>query len=97
VSLERARRKKSRQLELPLEAGGEAPQGQRSGEAPTAVHGNGRSGTDRLMEREVMPMDQGIADTHGWIYYQKKVYLKALSLLEGAAQKLPDNPLALHH
>jgi len=53
VNLGGARRQMSKQLELPLEAGGEAPQGQRSGEAPTAAHGDGRSGTDRLMERVV--------------------------------------------
>ncbi len=43
----------ARQLELPLETGGEAPQGQRSGEAPTATNGPGGSGDDRLMERVV--------------------------------------------
>ena len=53
VSLEGARRQKSRQLELPLEARGETPHGQRSGEAPTAANGHGRSGTDRLMEQVV--------------------------------------------
>jgi len=50
---QRARRQMSGQLELPLEGGGEAPQGQRSGEAPTAANGHGRSGTDRLMEQVV--------------------------------------------
>lgn len=50
MSLEGARRQKSRQLELPLEARGEAPRVQRSGEALTAANGNGRSGTDHLME-----------------------------------------------
>ena len=43
----------SKQLELPLERRGEAPQGQRSGEAPTAANRDRRSGTDRLMERAV--------------------------------------------
>jgi RNA-directed DNA polymerase len=43
----------STQVELPLEAGGAAPQGQRSGEARTATSGHGGSGTDRLMERAV--------------------------------------------
>ena len=43
----------TRQLELPLEARGEAPQGQRSGEARTAMNGHGGSGTDRLMEQVV--------------------------------------------
>jgi len=47
--------------------------------------------------REVAPADPSIADTLGWIYYQKKVYLKALSLLEESAEKLSNNPLVLHH
>ena len=53
VGLEGAGRQKSRQLELPLEAEGETLHGQRSGEAPTAANGNGRSGNDHLMERVV--------------------------------------------
>jgi group II intron reverse transcriptase/maturase len=44
-------RQKSEQLELTLESRGEAPHGQRSGEASTTSHVNGRSGGDhRLME-----------------------------------------------
>ena len=47
-------RQKAIQLELALEARGEAPQGQRSGEAPTTSRGNERSGGDhRLMEQVV--------------------------------------------
>jgi RNA-directed DNA polymerase len=47
-------RQKSEQLELALEARGEAPHGQRSGEAPTTSHGTGRSrGDHRLMEQVV--------------------------------------------
>lgn len=53
MNLGGARRQRVKQVELPLEAGGEAPQGQRGGEAPTAAHGDGRSGTDHLMERVV--------------------------------------------
>ena len=54
MSLGRARRQKSnQQLELPLTVRGEAPQGRRSGEAPTATTGNERSGIDYLMERVV--------------------------------------------
>ena len=41
----------SRQLELPLESRGEAPRVGRSEEAPTATHGNERSGTSGLMEK----------------------------------------------
>ena len=47
-------RQKSEQLELALEARGEAPHGQRSGEASTTSDGTERSGGDhRLMERVV--------------------------------------------
>jgi len=53
MSLGGARRQMAGQLELPLEWRGEAPRGERSGEAPTADQGDGRSGTDRLMEQVV--------------------------------------------
>jgi retron-type reverse transcriptase len=53
VSLEDARRQKTKQMVLPLEGRGEAPRGQRSGEASTATSGNERPGTDRLMEEVV--------------------------------------------
>ncbi len=53
MSLGRATHQKTAQAELPLAARGEAPQEQRSGEAPTATNGNGGSGNDRLMERVV--------------------------------------------
>ncbi len=46
-------RQKPRQLGLPVAGRGEAPRGQRSGEAPTAANGGARSGTDRLMEEVV--------------------------------------------
>lgn len=42
-------------MELALEAGGEAPQSQRSGEARSTARGDGRSGNDDLMERIVEP------------------------------------------
>lgn len=44
---------KTAQVELPLETRGEAPHGQRSGEARTAMKGDGGSGTAALMERGV--------------------------------------------
>ncbi|WP_143827880.1 hypothetical protein [Anaeromyxobacter sp. Fw109-5] len=53
MSLERAKHQKARQLALPLETRGEAPRCQRSGEARSAVDGDGRPGTDRLMEEVV--------------------------------------------
>ena len=50
-----AKRQKSKQLELPLEDRGEAPNVGGSGEASTATHGDERSGSDDmdLMERVV--------------------------------------------
>lgn len=54
MTLEGIRRQKSEQLELALEARGEASHGQRSGEVPTLGNGNERSGSDhRLMEAVV--------------------------------------------
>lgn len=53
VTLGRARHQKTAQMELPLEARGEAPHGQRSGEARTATNGNGSPGMAALMERVV--------------------------------------------
>ena len=50
MSLENAVPQMSKQLELPLERRGEAPRVERSEEAPTAKHGNERSGTSGLME-----------------------------------------------
>ena len=53
VSLQDARRQKSRQLELPLGGRGEAPTAERSGEASRAASGDARSGTDHLLEAVV--------------------------------------------
>jgi RNA-directed DNA polymerase len=53
MDLGRDRRQKSVQMELPLRAKGEAPSERRSGESPTAVRGDERSGLDQLMERVV--------------------------------------------
>jgi RNA-directed DNA polymerase len=53
VSLEKDRRQKSAQAELPLTNRGEAPGEQRSGESRSAAHGSERSGTAALMERVV--------------------------------------------
>jgi RNA-directed DNA polymerase len=49
----RAMHQKSRQLELALEGRGEAPRGERSGEAGRAAQGEERSGSHDLMERVV--------------------------------------------
>ena len=48
-----ARRQKPEQLGLPLGGRGEAPRGQRSGEASTMTNGEVRSGSDHLMEQVV--------------------------------------------
>jgi hypothetical protein len=48
----RVMRQKTEQLELALEARGEAPQGQRSGEAPTTSDGDERSGGDHRHPRD---------------------------------------------
>ncbi|HSB78602.1 MAG TPA: group II intron reverse transcriptase/maturase [Candidatus Methylomirabilis sp.] len=54
MNLQDARRQMARQqLELPLGGRGEAPRAERSGEASRAAHGDGRAGTDHLMERVV--------------------------------------------
>jgi len=50
VSLEGKGPQMSKQLELPLESKGEAPMVKRSEEAPTATHGDERSGTSGLLE-----------------------------------------------
>ena len=47
--------------------------------------------------REVSPEDPSIADTLGWIYYHKNVYLKAASLLGDSLTKLPKDPIVQYH
>ena len=47
--------------------------------------------------REQLPHDPNVADTLGWIYYRIGIYLKALSLLKEAVEKLPDNPIVHYH
>jgi len=53
VNLKEAAHQKTVKAERAPEAGGEAPQSRRSGEASKAEHGNGSSGTTALMERVV--------------------------------------------
>ncbi|MDR4483501.1 MAG: tetratricopeptide repeat protein [Nitrospirales bacterium] len=38
-----------------------------------------------------------IADTLGWIYYKKNAYMKAISFLAEAVEKLPQNPVLRYH
>ena len=47
--------------------------------------------------REQRPDDPNIADTLGWIYYKKNAYLKAVTLLKEAVEKLLDNPMVRYH
>ena len=54
-------RQKSEQLELTLEARGEAPHGQRSGEAPTTSDEAERSGGDRLLMEQVVARVNALA------------------------------------
>jgi RNA-directed DNA polymerase len=53
MCLEGEQGQKAAQAELPLEAKGEAPTDQRSGESPAAIPGDERSGLDQLMEQVV--------------------------------------------
>lgn len=47
--------------------------------------------------RERRPEDPYIADTLGWIYFKKQIYLKAANLLKEAVEKLSDHPVVLYH
>ena len=38
-----------------------------------------------------------ITDTLGWIYYKKKVYAQAISLLKESAASMANNPVARYH
>jgi putative PEP-CTERM system histidine kinase len=49
------------------------------------------------MARDVAPDDPRIADTLGWILYQRGAYQPALALLQESAQKLPDEPQIQYH
>jgi len=46
---------------------------------------------------KAVPTDPHIADTLGWVYFNRQMYPKAVSLLKEAAQALPDNPTVLYH
>ena len=46
---------------------------------------------------EYQPEDPHIADTLGWIYYQKTIYRKGISYLKDAAAKLPNHPIVQYH
>ena len=43
--------------------------------------------------KEASPDDPRIADTLGWIYYKKQLYVKAISELKDSAEQLPHDPV----
>ena len=47
--------------------------------------------------REHAPEDAGVADTLGWIYHLKGVYLRAGALLDEALTAMPGHPVLLYH
>ena len=49
------------------------------------------------MAREVAPQDPRIADTLGWILYQRGIYQHALTLIQESAEKLSGNAEVLYH
>ncbi len=63
-------------------------------------HGNGNLDVAMTLAQtawEHAPDDAGVADTLGWIYHQKGVYLKARGLLGEALKSMPDHPVVLYH
>lgn len=49
------------------------------------------------MAREAAPEDPFVADTLGWILYQRGLHQRALALLQESVQKLPDHPEVQFH
>ncbi len=47
--------------------------------------------------RAQLPEDPNVADTLGWLYYKKNAYLKAISALKEAAEKMDDNSVVQYH
>jgi Flp pilus assembly protein TadD len=47
--------------------------------------------------REAAPEDPHIADTLGWMFYQRGVYQRAIALLKESVAKLPNNPEIQYH
>ncbi len=89
MSLQDARRQKTRQRELPLGGRGEAPRAGRSGEASRAASGDARSGTDHLMERVVERGNaQAAVLSHGAT--GAGVVREMISLSSGHRQMVPD-------
>lgn len=49
------------------------------------------------MARESSPDDPYIADTLGWIFYRKNIFVRSVGLLKEAILKLPDSPEVQFH
>ncbi len=48
--------------------------------------------------RELRPEDPRIADTLGWIYYKKRAYSTAVTMLKESSENLQNkNPTVLYH
>lgn len=47
--------------------------------------------------RELLPYDPSTADTLGWILFKRGDYMRALDLIEEAAEKLPAEPEIAYH
>ena len=47
--------------------------------------------------RRLQPNDPSVADTLGWILFQRAEYARSLALLEEAAPKLPTDPGVTYH
>jgi Flp pilus assembly protein TadD len=41
--------------------------------------------------------DPHISDTLGWVYYKKNVYSRAVTYLQEASEKAPNNPAIRYH
>jgi len=47
--------------------------------------------------RRALPRDPYIGDTLGWVYYNKQMYAKSVSVLQESIDQLPEHPLILYH
>jgi Tfp pilus assembly protein PilF len=65
-------------------------------------YGDGGKDMERALQlgqtaAEGAPGDAEVADTFGWILYRTGQYVRALSVLKGAAQKLQSDPTVQYH
>jgi tetratricopeptide (TPR) repeat protein len=47
--------------------------------------------------RRAFPSDPYIGDTLGWVYYNKQMYVKSVSVLQESVDQLPEHPIILYH